>query len=55
MDVMQQPSIDVEVAIRDDNLDVGIFSTTELLDERVADTMMEEIKWQMIELIKMYE
>jgi hypothetical protein len=53
MSLTQQPSIDVEVAIRDDYLDVGLFSTTEVLNNAIADAMLEEIKWQMIELKRM--
>lgn len=50
--LLPQALVDVEVAIRNDCLDVGIFSISQLLNPGLAEKMMEEIKWHVVELMK---
>lgn len=39
-----QPSIDVEVAVRDGSLDVGLFAPKPLLDESQVEDMLHELQ-----------
>lgn len=48
---VQQPTIDVEAAIRDDRLDFGIFAPEGRLDHHTAEQTTEGIQREMTALV----
>lgn len=51
----QQPTIDIEAAIRDDRLDFGVFAPDARLDRHRASKLIERMKHEMTSLIKACE
>lgn len=49
---VQQPTIDVEAAIRDGRLDFGIFAPDARLDQPTAEQMIEKMRQEMTALVE---
>lgn len=49
---VQQPTIDVEAAIRDARLDFGIFAPEARLDHPTAEQMIEKVRQEMTVLVE---
>jgi hypothetical protein len=48
---LEQPTIDVEVAIREDRLDFGLFAPDTRLDRPIAEKVMETMRDEMTALV----
>jgi hypothetical protein len=51
----EQPTIDVEAAIREDRLDFGVFAPDTRLDRPTAEKVMETMRYEMEELVASLE
>ncbi|OAX83260.1 hypothetical protein ACJ72_02381 [Emergomyces africanus] len=51
-DIFMPPAIDVEAAIRDNGLDVGIFSRSGQISKAEADSMLDELRQQILNIIR---
>jgi hypothetical protein len=49
---VQQPTLDVEAAIRDARLDFGIFAPEARLDRPTAEQMIEKVRQEMTALVE---
>lgn len=52
---LQQPTIDVEAAIRNDRLDLGLFAPESRLDQDTAETMIDAMRREMSALVTGFE
>jgi hypothetical protein len=50
-----QPSIDVEVALRDGALDVGLFGPIEMMDDQTAEDLLVRLKEELFDLTRELE
>lgn len=51
----QQPTLDVEAAVRNDLLDVGLFGPSACLSHETAEKIMEKLQQQLTTLVESEE